>query len=54
MMFIFNWVISRFHGNFQGCSISWHGISGSFSKRGVQVCVMQNDENQDDHPDIFG
>ena len=47
MIFIFNWVISRFHVNFQWCSNSWHAISGCSSKRGVQVCVcvMQNDEN---------
>ena len=36
---IFNWVISRFHANFQWCSNSWHAISGCSSKRGVQVCV---------------
>ena len=39
MIFIFNWVISRFHVNFQWCSNSWHAISGCSSKRGVQVCV---------------
>lgn len=51
MIFIFNWVISRFHVNFQWCSNSWHAILGCSSKRGVQVCVcvIQNDENQYDH-----